>query len=37
MDIEEKKAKADFIIDNSKSESELAEEINRLLHKLQMN
>ena len=37
MDIEEKKAKADFIIDNSKSESELAKEINRLLHKLQMN
>ena len=37
MDIEEKKAKADFIIDNSKSATELAEEINRLLRKLQIN
>ena len=37
MDIEEKKLKADFIIDNSKSALELAEEINRLLHKLQIH
>jgi dephospho-CoA kinase len=37
MDIEVKKLKSDFIIDNSKSESELAEEINRILHKLQLN
>jgi dephospho-CoA kinase len=37
MDIEEKKTKADFIVDNSKSATELAEEINRLLRKLQIN
>lgn len=33
-DIEDKKLKADFIIDNSKSESELNEEIEQFLRKI---
>jgi dephospho-CoA kinase len=34
MDIEEKKLKADFIIDNTKTETELAEEINQFLRQV---
>lgn len=34
MDIEEKKLKADFIIDNSQTEAELTEEINQLLRQI---
>lgn len=34
MDIEEKKAKAEFIIDNSQTETELTEELNQFLRQI---
>lgn len=35
MDIEEKKTRADIVIDNSQTEQELAEEVNRLLRQFE--
>jgi dephospho-CoA kinase len=34
MDIEEKKLKADFVIDNSQTEAELTEEVNQFLRQI---